>query len=268
MNIDALAVITGLAEDFRNGLVTEADYIESAERQLSRAFNDFTKTNFGRPGWHREFEPVFEEGYNAWLRGEKTEKFGDGNSFFELIKELGIPCEHYRCVPENIKFPTMSESGYKDGGEKSVIWYIFWKTVEDGGLFTDKDPDGKEFVLTNTDGLKAKLKVLSTKPCTEWDRLDPEDRTKFFSGKEILENVKRGTMYVCTGSIEEYTSGESTKIFAFNIEKDNLNELVIYPSDEDIKAIRSNPLWTEYYEWFDAKQKQRREYLMAFADRK
>ncbi len=274
MKNSELEKIIGLAEDYRNGIITESDYYDQVDHQLMLAFSDFNREYFGSKMWRKETQDTFQEGYKAWLRGEKTEKFGDGNTLFELIKYMNIPLEYYSTVPDNIKVPFVFIINSTTDGKRTPVWTVPYRCINDGGMFSDNDPAGKEYVLSNTIGLKTNLKVLSCRPGSSREIMDPENRMKLAEKKEKADNAKKTKVYVCTGNIEGYTAKErkdgqkEALIYIFRYEDDQVINMTLYPSKQDEEALHSYPLWKEYYEWLDAKNELKKKAIMAFKDRK
>lgn len=272
MKDNALDKIIGWAEECREGSITESKYYDLTSNEFEKAFSEFIDAKFGKVLWREEYLTVFEDGYKAWLRGEKTAKLGNDNPFFELVRALNMPLEYFSCVPSNIAYPPVVKLTCTQNGIEYDVWTIFYKCVDDGGLFSDNKPEGKTYILNNTIGIKANLNVISTRPGTSWDALDPENRSKEFTGKDKNANSKKATVYVCMGYIEGITARkrehENAFIYVYNYEGNPVKDIVVYSSKEDDEAtLRSFPKWKDYFDWLDAKKAMKRKSIMEFKEK-
>lgn len=279
--LDTLANINGLIDDCENGFITEIEYCDYAYRLFQDAVEEYEKEYaLEKYHWTDEDVSILEDGYYSWLDGEITEEFGSGNEFFEVLKELDCPCELLDPVPVGMECPRRTIAYTKTPEGYYCMWYVNFRCVDDDGLLSEDDPVGQTFVLTNEMGLEAELKVLNVRQVHKlevtYDRRVPGGGKKL----DVSDEDENETEYACIGYIEGYTSKkryfrpdrserpEDAYIFVYADASSVIYAMKVYPVMDDEYAIGGYPLWKEYFEWLDNKNRSIRYVLLRYKDRR
>ncbi len=280
-----LEAINSLVDDFYMGFLTERDYCDLAFVTFHDYFAAFRKKYVTeRRPWTEDDLTDLEEGYDAWIRGEETEKYGSGDPFFELLEEADIPFEVLEPIPAGMSVPDRLISYIKAGESITCLWQINFACEYDDGMFSDDDPVGNTYELTDAFGHEAVLKVLGVKAVDEYTFSDPR-RSVPGKKKDDADPADPGmTEYACTGSVEGYTAGkrkhtgsssggpEEANIYVYHSmdcdSNGGLSPITILPGLEDELAMRSYAEWKQYFDWLDNKNYSLRQALKRYKDKK
>ena len=261
-NQKPLDVINGLVEDYKNGFLTESDYLDLAFVAFQDAFDVFRKEYANEKyRWSEEDMTDFEDGYEAWLDGEVTEKYGFGCDFFKFMKAVDLPYEALEPLPIGIMPPKRTMTVTKKPDCYECIWNLSYRCVDDDGMFMDEDPVGNTYVLSDEMDCEAVLTVKSVKTTDNYAFLHPRDQTP----RTDKDKIKYMTEFACTGYIEGYTakrrrtSGREDEPYIYVYYHEDYSDcggvyfITVYPANEDEDAIRSFPLWQDFFDWLDNK---------------
>ncbi|MBR6705475.1 MAG: hypothetical protein IKI84_02185 [Clostridia bacterium] len=153
--------------------------------------------------------------------------------FFKVLDEYRFPVEYFLPLPDEIPDP---HAYCVHTYAHSFDYLIRFECADGGAFFDDPDPSGKEFRLTDRNGLKAGFFI---------DRVFlPGDKVPFRNG--FVE--KRPGCMAATGTVEGYTTEEKHE---FEIEKEGNDTLRIHIrlSMEDVNLFLRFPLWKPYFNW-------------------
>ena len=156
------------------------------------------RTKFDQSTWHR-----FTEDYRSWQNGTqscasagpawllKNDYVEAGilekHSFFELMEDYLVPIDLFIPIPDHCIKPKCRYHSY---GALIVTFDL----IDDGGLFCDHDPIGKDYILVDDYNLKANLQI---------ERLGKNDE---------VHNIM-SPQFAGSGTIEGYTSSRPHQIY-------------------------------------------------------
>lgn len=277
----ALDRINSLIEAWDSGFITESEYCDKAVDLFEKTFMEYQK-EFAehKYRWTDDDMRVLEEGFEAWMNGEITEKFGAGNEFFELLKALDFPREFIEPLPIGMEAPYRDIVVTRTSRRSGTMWLIRCRYVDDDGLFYDDDPIGKTFILRNIIDQETEIKVLGAHPASKLDFFSNYKVLKYDRDIDSIPDEDRVAVYECVGYLEGYTSdkryfedGETARredayIFVYVDQYGVIYGIKVYPVEDDETAIRSYPLWEEYFEWLDNRKPSLRKALIRYKDKR
>jgi hypothetical protein len=273
--------INSLIKAWGSGFITESEYCDKAYDLFERAFIKY-RDEFAERKYHWTDDDMFflEEGFDSWLNGEITERFGTGNEFFELLKAVGFPRGFLEPLPIGLDFPYRDIIITRSSGSSEIMWLISCRYVDDDGLFYDEDPIGQTFILRNDIDQETKVKVLGAHPASKRDFYSNKKIRKTERDIDSIPDEDRVVVYECVGYIEGYTSdkryfedGETAKreeayIYVYVDQFGEIYGIKLFPVMDDETAIRSYPLWKDYFEWLDNKKLSLRNALIRYKDKR
>jgi len=185
---------------------------------------------------------LFHEHFNERNEASKEDKI----NFLRLMQSLYMTPEEFIPCPSSIISPRKT---IVHGWNRNSTNIILFECVDDSGLLSDPNPIGKTFILKNTLGLKAVLRIKE-------DRRENLTESKMEFDEQIY--VTNKGLYVLQadflteGYIEGYTSKEEREmpeiLIRLNYEK-KIHSLSFWQTPEDFRAYQDFLLWQEYFQW-------------------
>ncbi|MBO4832219.1 MAG: hypothetical protein J5569_07160 [Oscillospiraceae bacterium] len=265
----------------RKGLLTGEEF----RREMTQAFcgvfmglfSDnklelrLTGANF--PQFAREYEEYLKGNcadgpdHLPWLfdvQGRPREaQEGDRKRFFGLMETFRLAPEYFEPAPEGMPVPDLVPVHMYSS---AAVYGTHFRCVDDGGLLTDADPEGRTYRLKNDLGLEAVLTVREDRRQTDRKGLDFD---------EIVCRTDKGIIvakaeFLAEGHIEGYTARERSGDPAVLIRTGDCGKkvswLAYWESPADRAAREAHPLWREYRRWCIEKETRRKVILDALFD--
>lgn len=213
------------------------DYLERAKLTLGDTYADRAAMRADWTAW-KQGEPF---GDAAWLNAESAKQ-----RVFEAIETLHLNADDFDEYPApEMKEPKWQKKTY---GSFELVTIADAEITDDGGLFSDAAPDGKNYVLHDADGVIYYLNNIR--------KSDVPDGL----GSET------GRLYTADGRIDGYTGKELREI-EFEIYDGGV--IFTYTTDGvDDSAAEKDPRWMPYEIWVQGRIAKRRarqaKFLAAF----
>lgn len=238
------------------GLVTINDIYREIQNELWNCFTYF-RNNGIRMTINEKSFPRFQDDYEKFIRGEEpNSKIGepwlqkeesehymtsdgyvpihftrevdieDKKDYLEFYTACQYPVDYYKPFPKSDNYiePRTHYQMYGTG----VAGTIEFVKANDGGLFSDDDPVGKTFTMTDYLGLKAKIEIQS----------------EVTEEENAHDNRFVGKYHGC-GTIEGYTSERKREIdISPRLGGSIYFYLCVGKDDDDV--MDNFPLWEEY----------------------
>ena len=235
--------------NYKRGLESPDEVYKDFCTVLYEGFYDYLpriglETRFNDSTWER-----FTEDYDLWKRGSRlcTEtgsawllnndfveaSIHEKTVYFKLMEAYRVPLASLKPIPDHVFKP---KCHFHSG---SLI--ITFDLIDDGGLYLDDNPIGKEYILIDDYNLKASLQI--------------ERAGKYDEIHNIMD-----PQYVASGTIEGYTSLRSRKIY-ISEKRDNKVWFYTNMEKDDYDIHRVFPLWKEYNEFEEERRKKREEHI-------
>ena len=254
------------AQRYQAGRMTENDLNDEFSIILHKGFFDFLsyhqiELKLTEAGWERfaddnrlwksGYMPISDDGAPWLFHNEFVEVIQPNNKktyekevailaerilFLRLMDAYEIPMEYFFPYPDSMPHPQMSVSLFSVVGRPFTIHF---NCMDDGGLLSDPEPTGKEYILVDDLGLKAKVRITTV--------LDSENR-----------NPLRDGDFLGTGVIEGYTSSREREIEIVK-RKGRIQYLYTVMDRDDDEAFAAFPLWKDYFEHTCKKEALHRE---------
>ncbi len=185
--------------------------------------------------------------YAAWRAGETPDAVwltgGDAASaaaVFRAVDALGLAIADFDEVPP--PDAPQPKCIRKQFGNVELVSVTDAEIIDDQGLRNDPAPQGKDFVLTDADGVKYHLYQLRNAKVSE----------------ELSTAVSDVTQYSASGWIDGYTS-KSRRIIEIGISSDGsfVFSFTALPADAAVPSAKVK--WQKYEQWADARISGRRE---------
>lgn len=165
---------------------------------------------------------------------------------FKAIDALSLTVADFDEVPKDgIQIPKLQKKTY---GEFEMVTIADAVITDDGGLSADADPTGKNYTLTDADGVRYYLNDIH--------------RSRVPGGL----NLEGGKHYAATGWIEGYT-GSQPRGIEFELYRDGSSVSYIFSystEGTDDAAAPPDPRWAEYEAWVAQRIAQRHAHQEAF----
>ena len=242
-----------VCERYRNGYMTDNERYNLFAREFQKGFYDYlsskkVSTNFNDDSWCRFLEDygLWRDGKqpcsllgSAWLICDDSEEAGvlDKNSFFKLMEAYRISPSYFQPIPDSCAKPQHDFNMYGTG----MAGRVRFDLSDDGGMYSCGNPIGKEFILTDENGLKAVVFI---------ERAGKND--------EIHNHMD--SQYVGHGTIEGYTSSREREIF-ISERKNNTVWFWISVDNDDLDVLQTFPLLDSYNAFQADWWKRRREHM-------
>ncbi len=201
-----------------------------------------------------EGRAAMREDYARWKAGEAlsdTAWLSQPHSavklrLFRTIDALSLSVQDFDEIPQKgIAIPKLQRKTY---GDFEMVTVADAEITDDGGLSAEKDPAGKDYILTDSDGVRYHLQGV---------------RRSRVPGGLRLEG---GTHYTATGWIEGYT-GKMPREIEFDLlrEGGETSYVFSYSTDgtDDAEAA-PDPRWAEYEAWVAERIANRRRHRAEF----
>ncbi len=213
------------------------DYLDRAELTLGDTYADRAAMRADWAAW-KQGEPL---AHTAWLNTESAKI-----RVFEVLETLHLNADDFDEIPA----PEMKEPKWvkKTYGDFELVTIADAEITDDGGLFSDAAPEGKDYVLHDADGVTYYLNHIRKSDVPEG------------LGNET------GRLYTADGRIDGYTGSELREI-EFEIYDDGV--VFTYTTDGvDDSAVEKDPRWMPYEIWVQGRIAKRRarqaKFLAAF----
>lgn len=276
------SLLTKIGTAFQDGLLSENECFQKMKQVFMEGFWDLLRS-CGKElhvdsGNYHQFEMEYDSFSNRnrldwqthvpWLYDVREENLEadaeEQRQLFRLMEAYGLPPRYFEPVPDGI--PVYSLQGihqYRSAG----VWGTEFRCIDDGGLLTVTDPEGKTFRLVNDMGLEA---VLTIK-----DDRRKEDRAGMDFDEQVY-SVQGGVAVVLAellaeGYIEGYTAKERTcdpsVLIRLRDRETRVGWLAFWMDENDEEAFSSFPLWQEYLNWESEKRLMQERVLKSFFQR-
>ena len=177
----------------------------------------------------------------AWLScGTASASSSDKRAVLQLMEAFQLSAAYFAPPPMGCTQPDIRLSAYGTG----MAGLIRFLPVQDGGLFRQTDPVGKEYTLRDARGLKAVLRIEASIP-----------------ERERQSNNRLTPYYSAQGSVEGYTTPRKRKILVSLPETDGVVALDLDLDGEDLRLFYSFPLWADYHAWEQSVREREAEHL-------
>ena len=256
---------------YRRGMITDRELFDGFYELFHTVFHETIYNHNLRLRITEDSWPRFLAEREMWKRGEAPEgegeywlrwytpgdrmlpgedgtlRWGDAGAddkaqVFRLMEALDIPDAYFTPEPAANVGPDMR---WRPGG----TYVITFPLADDDGLAADPSPGGKSFTLVNTQGLKARVRIVE-KP------LD-DDRWHNRIGDLLA-----------MGTIEGYTSDREREI---EIDRKGYDEhsmfLVTLRESDDVDATHALPLWQAHFAFTDEQWEREQAVVRALIER-
>ncbi|MBR3267618.1 MAG: hypothetical protein IKI58_02665 [Oscillospiraceae bacterium] len=204
--------------------------------ELTESYDDRAAMRADYECWKRGDTP----GDTAWLtKPHSAVKI----RLFKAIDALSLSVSDFDEIPqEDILIPKLQKKTY---GNFEMVTIADAIITDDGGLAADPDPSGKDYTLTDADGVRYHLHNVR--------------KTRVPGGLRLAG----GTHFTADGWIEGYT-GRQTREIEFDLLRENGTVSYVFSYGTDDAEAEPDPRFAAYEAWVAQRIENRRRHRDAF----